>query len=358
MHDTGGGQRSAQLALEFLARDHAVLFVSHGVVTETVNLKLSLSHPRLVELSIAEIAADVGAEAIRRFLAHPSALSLAQVPIREWLPVLSWARRLGAVAVYDLIDEWDSELGHGWYRRRSERRVVASSDVLTATAPLLQRYLSDQTGRAVALLPNAFNDRLFDSRVAHQRPADLPAGPVAIYVGSLWGRWMDWALVKAMARAVQDIAFVFIGDYRGEGGSLPANCHFLGLKAQKDLPAYLAHAAAGLLPWTSDRVTQATSPLKVYEYVAMGLPVVAPKLEPLNGLPGVQGCPDQATFIAAVRDATSRGVSPEIRRQMADFANSQSWRCRVDVLLERAAASRNNPVRPSWLTRVAAWAGL
>jgi HAD superfamily hydrolase (TIGR01450 family) len=47
---------------------------------------------------------------------------------------------------------------------------------------------------------------------------------------------------------------------------------FLGLKPQVALPPYLAHADLAIMPWTEDPVTRATSPLKVYEFVAMGLP--------------------------------------------------------------------------------------
>jgi hypothetical protein len=52
MHDTGGGQRSAQLALDLMARDYAVAFVSHGRVTETVDLDLRYEQPCLVEMNL------------------------------------------------------------------------------------------------------------------------------------------------------------------------------------------------------------------------------------------------------------------------------------------------------------------
>jgi len=52
MHDTGGGQRSAQMALELLESGYAVVFVSHGRVTETVDLGLRFRRPRLVETSL------------------------------------------------------------------------------------------------------------------------------------------------------------------------------------------------------------------------------------------------------------------------------------------------------------------
>jgi glycosyltransferase involved in cell wall biosynthesis len=358
VHDTGGGQRSAQLAREFLARDFAVLFVSHGEVTETVNLKLSFAHPRLVEHSLTAVKARRGADDVRAFLRHPGAVVVTQIPVSEWKPVLSLAQRLGAVRVYDLIDEWNSELGYGWYSRRVERRVLAQSDVLVATAPSLQRYLAQWTKRPVSLLPNAYNSGVFSDAQERARPADLPPGPVAMYVGSLWGGWMDWALIDAAARSLPDVQFVFIGDHRGEGAGLPGNCRFLGLKPQADLPRYLQHASVALLPWKNDKVTQATSPLKVYEYVAMGLRVVAPPLEPLSGIPGVVPCADQHSYEQAIRVAVGTDRSPETRTQMKEFAAGHSWRRRVDDLMLLVEAARRTPrtfTPLSWLRDLMPW---
>ncbi|MEX2526946.1 MAG: glycosyltransferase [Gemmatimonadota bacterium] len=352
IHDTGGGQRSAQIALELLERDHAVLFVSHGKVTETVDLGLSFSHPRLVETRIEEVAGRKGWAVLHPFLSHPRALVLTQIAVSSWLPVLRQARYLGAVCVYDLIDEWESELGYGWYRRGIERRVAELAHALVATAPALQQRLQERTRRPVTLLPNAFNGRLFSGASTHLRPHDLPLGPVALYVGALWGGWMDWGLVYQVARAFPHISFVFIGDHRNEGEGLPENCTFLGLKAQYELPAYLAHAQVGILPWKDDAVTQATSPLKVYEYLAMGLPVVAPALEPLRDVPGVTGCSDPSGFIAAVAKAVDTGPAAATPGEMASFAEEQSWTRRVDTLLELAHRARKEVLPLGLLARL------
>ena len=349
IHDTGGGQRSAQLALEFLERAWAVLFVSHGQVTETVDLGLSYPHPRLVRASLTEVVAPSGAGIIDAFLAADEAVVVTQVPVPAWLPVLSRARRAGAVCVYDLIDEWGPELGAEWFRPRDERRVAAASQVLVATVPALRRRLL-RSGRPVYTLPNAFNAHLFRADRAAPRPRDLPQGPVALYVGALWGGWMDWALVSRAARALPELSFVFVGDDRGEGRGLPDNCRFLGLKPQTSLPPYLAHAAVGMLPWRSDHVTQASSPLKVYEYIAMGLPVVAQALEHLREIPGLTPCADPDAFVAALDRAVNGGVSPELRASMADFAARSTWARRVDDLLELTRAAR--PARGGLIERL------
>jgi hypothetical protein len=141
IHDTGGGQRSAQLALELLDRDWAVLFVSHGKVTETVDLGMTYDHPRLRSVVLHEVTADGGAAIVDPFLGHGRSIVVTQVPVRAWEPVLARARAKGAVTVYDCIDRWDSELGRGWYRAGAERRIAQASDVLVASATELIHHL-------------------------------------------------------------------------------------------------------------------------------------------------------------------------------------------------------------------------
>jgi glycosyltransferase involved in cell wall biosynthesis len=350
IYDTGGGQRSAQLALELLDRGFAVLFVSHGKVTETVDLGMRYEHERLRSVSLAEAVGD--SVVVDRYLAHDRAVVITQVPVCTWEPVLARARAAGAVTVYDCIDRWDSELGRGWYRIDAERRIAKGSDILVASAAELVRHVEHLAERETSLLPNAYNSRVFRVGSRPERPADLPdRGRIALYVGALWGGWLDWSLVERAARALPDTTFVFVGDRRREGRGLPDNCVFLGLKPQTALPGYLAHADLAFLPWSADDVTQATSPLKVYEFVAMGLPVVGPAIETLRGIPGVRAFTDADDFVVAVRETGRKGVKPERVAEMEDFAAGNSWVQRVDALLSLAEPGPRRVQAPAVHTR-------
>lgn len=285
-------------------------------------------------MSLGEVTGPDGSALLGSHLGHERALVLTQVPVRAWEPVLELARARGAVTVYDCIDRWDSELGRGWYRHEAERRIARGSDVLVASAAELLHHVERLAEREALLLPNAYNSRVFRADAEPPRPADMPAAErVALYVGALWGGWLDWELVGAAARALPGTTFVFVGDRRREGRGLPSNCVFLGLKPQTDLPGYLAHADVAFLPWHADEVTQATSPLKVFEFVAMGLPVVAPDIETLHGIPGVRRFEDASGFIELLGATSRAGLHERTRRDMADFAASSSWVRRVDDLL-------------------------
>ena len=342
MHDTGGGQRSAQIALELLERGYCVVFVSHGRVTETVDLGLRFARPRLVETSLRSFTGPSGASARSLLWERGVSTVLTQVPVRAWMPLSERARESGAVSVYDCVDRWDSELGRGWYKPETEHHVARDADLVVASAPELVRRLERMAEREVHLVPNAFNGRIFDPAVRHDRPTDLPGGRVALYVGALWGGWFDWDLVRETAEALPNTSLVFIGDYRGEGGVLPSNCVFLGLKPQAELPPYLAHADLAFIPWTQGDVTHATSPLKVYEFVAMGLPVVAPKLDPLAGIPGVELVDDRADFARAVASRDRSRRPDEAASAMRAFSDANSWERRVADLGALVGAVRSD----------------
>jgi glycosyltransferase involved in cell wall biosynthesis len=336
--DTGGGARCTQLALELLKQGWYVVFLSRFPRFETTNLGLRIRHPRLLTAPFegfpwwrfigehADVFHERGVAAIVEF------------PVGEFLPLARAIRRVGGSVVYDLLDNWDSALGGNWYSPAVERRVIALSDVLIATAAPLASRLAAMSGREVTLVPNAVNTDLFDPGRCWERPADYPAAPWSmIYIGALWGDWFDWELLRRLAFAYPEAAVVMVGDYQDRMAS-PANVHFLGLKAQADLPGYLAHADVAIIPWKTNAVTHATSPLKVYEYLAMRRPVVAPRLDALAAIPGVHLSSDTDAFVRNVGRARGAPLDPGI---VDAFVARNSWPARIATLLGLIA--RANP---------------
>jgi glycosyltransferase involved in cell wall biosynthesis len=329
--DTGGGARATQVALELLRQGYFVVFISKFPRYESRDLGLRFIHPNLRTYRVNDFRWEEWAEAHRPLLDSGRPLAaLVEFPLADFLPIVDRVKALGGRVVYDLIDDWATSLGGNWYRPEVERAFIDRADVLTATAAPLVDRLRELSGRPVYLLPNAVNTRLFVPNRWYQRPADLPLAEwVMMYVGALWGEWFDWELLIRLADAYPEAAVVVIGDYQGQCPEQRPNLHFLGLKPQRDLPAYLAHADVAIIPWKVNKITQATSPLKVYEYLAMHRPVVAPDIQPLRGIPGVWLAKDPEEF---VRLASWIRFELYPYSDVERFINDNSWTERIKIL--------------------------
>ncbi len=334
--DTGGGARCTQIALELLRQGYAVFYINRFPKYEGVELDLTIYHPRLYTTPLSYFRWKAFQRNYKDLFAGKMVGALVEFPLREFLPILRGIRRMDGVVIYDLLDDWSTALGGDWYSPATEKEVIAASQVLVATEATLAHRLETLSQRPVSLVPNAVNSQLFDPQLPQIRPADFPPGDwVVIYIGALWGQWFDWDLLTGIARTYPQAAVLVIGDYRGQCAEPPPNLYFMGLKPQHALPAYLAYSDVTIIPWIVSPITQATSPLKVYEYLTMGKPVVAPDLRPLHGLPGVLLAHDPNDFIAKV-DLARRMELP--RQEMADFAAQNNWQARVDKLLSLVQA--------------------
>ena len=340
MDDSGGGQRGAQMAREWLELGFLVVFLYKFPRAESIDLKLSIRHPKLLHWSLDEFDWEAFQWEYGSILNEKTVAALVEFPHADFDPIVRKIRLVGGRVAYDLIDDWRTVLGGSWYSTRVERELAMLCDVLLATAPSLAKYLEDLTGRPVHSLPNAADERTFDPGRSHPRPPDLPVhGPTILYSGSLWGPWFDWALLMRVAESLPESNIVVIGDYRGQAPLSPPNVHFLGLKPQSVLPNYISHSAVAILPWRLDAVTAATDPLKVYEYLFLGVPVVVPRLGALPSSELILQASSDEDFVSKIRFALE--LSSASARDDHGFRRDNCWSARLrelEPLLDPAAS--------------------
>lgn len=224
---------------------------------------------------------------------------------------------------------------------RLEREVARRVDLVAYTALSLKGYVESMGPRAAMHLPNGVDVAHFagSDRTPPPELAALPR-PLAAYVGAMEA-WFDFELIQAAAEQLPHISFVLIGpDHLARQRLRPRpNLHLLGRRSYGDLPAYLQHADVGLIPFDvaghADLV-QTIHPLKLYEYVASGLPVVAMEWEELRALGSPAAlCTTREGFIAAI-EASVR--MPRDRNAYRRFTEPADWGARVAALLARLGA--------------------
>jgi polysaccharide pyruvyl transferase CsaB len=330
--DTGGGARGTQIAIELLRRKNLVIFVHKYPKQESRDLGLDFRHERLMHFSAEEFNWEAMQWELSKLLEHKILTAFVEFPFDEYLPIVRSVARQEGQVVYDLIDDWSTSLGGEWYSPAVEERIIKRSSLLVASAPSLAKRLEGMGGRPAVLLPNAVNVNLFNRRKEFKPPRDMPDGkPRIVYIGALWGEWFDWDLLEKLAGRYPQASIILIGDYRGQSPFEASNVHFLGLKPQNALPAYLKQADVAIVPWEISEITQSTSPLKVFEYLAMGLPVVAPKINPLEDIPYVYLSSDHEEFIANIQKARTC----EIDEWFLDrFVEANSWGARIEALAD------------------------
>lgn len=351
LRDVGGGSRGAQIAQEAVSRGFHVTYVYRFDTVETVDLGLRFIHPHLEEIALEDFNVKSYQD---RLPSGPKLivpkLLVVEFPHHDYKPVVEKLVAVGFTIVYDMIDDWtDDTLGAWWYQQDFADWLIARAGLLTASAPSLVRTLQSQTGLEVLEVPNGVNAAVFRNSGDLPKPHDLPTGdgPVIEYHGSLYGHWFDWDSVSRVARAFPHARVVLIGDPPPPVADLPANVHLLGLKPQGELAAYLSHTDVGLVPFVVSQTTHAVSPLKVFEYLAMGVPVAAPPLEPVKGLDGVYTNSD---LVAAVK-AALEAPRPDPGRALAEHGWGERLGRMLGALdialppIEREVRVERRPVR-------------
>lgn len=293
-------QRPQQIMAQFAANGHRVFYISttrFQSPTNTARALVSKIKENVYEVQLAadrplDVYSEVidgnssvllgSLEGLRRTFHIDEAV--AYVMIASWGNLALEAARLwNWSVVYDCMDEWENFPGIKRALLEMEVKLVESCDLLVVTARRLYEKWRPYK-MPMVLARNAVDYEFYDQ---HYGPNTRLSGiehPIVGYYGAI-ADWFDVELLAYVARKRPDYNFVLLGGtFNVDVSALKSlpNVSLLGQQTYETMPQYLYHFDVCIIPFKLDPITEATDPVKLYEYLSGGKPVVSVALPELE----------------------------------------------------------------------------
>ncbi len=234
--------------------------------------------------------------------------------------------------VYHCADDYAHVSGFPRSLPQLEADLCRRADLVVTTSQTLceaRRQLNPRT----YWIPNGADIEHFAQPVLPAVELQRVRRPIVGFVGGL-SEWVDINLVANAARRRPDCSFLLIGPIAIDTAPLREllNVHLLGPRPYADLPAYLAAMDVALIPFKHNPVTYHADPIKAYEYLAAGVPVVATDLPALRRVQHVVRLADSTErFVQEIDAALTQGREAGSAERQAEAAR-HSWTARFSEL--------------------------
>jgi GT2 family glycosyltransferase/glycosyltransferase involved in cell wall biosynthesis len=285
-------QRPQQLALQFAGNGHRVFYIAaaghdagSGRFFDKTLVAENVFQVRFApELSFDHYSGVLGGQRLAAFITAFDALAreerIADAVLHVHLP--SWTdlalalrqRHLWRV-IYDCMDDWDGFPLIASEVHTAESTLIAEADCVVATGSVIYDKRRGDARRC-EIVRNGVDAALFFER-CRPNPRFSFDHPVIGYYGAI-AEWIDLDLIAELADRHPEWNFVLAGDVfvrTLSGLNRKPNVTFLGLRPFEEMPELLWHFDVCLIPFRLNAITDAVDPVKLYEYLAGGKPVVA-----------------------------------------------------------------------------------
>jgi hypothetical protein len=249
--------------------------------------------------------------------------------------------------IFDTVDNWEqmnlSVSLHPWYKKtkmeNGYREICRRQEILIISngVEMDQFYRKVHEGREnLLMVPNGVDTDFFSAKkiTSHSKPPELRncTQPLVGYVGVMQERF-DLELFKFLVKANPDFTFVLVGkefpfrDFNFDVCS--KNVIKIGFKGYSEIPRYIDSFDVCIIPHKNDNMTRYMSPMKAYEYLAMGKRVVTTSLYGLEEI--AEFCEiatDYSSFDVLLKEAVS------LRKHFKKpLISNFSWKKRVEKIL-------------------------
>lgn len=246
--------------------------------------------------------------------------------------------------IYDAMDDWAAFFDDREQRLTdNEYEVAARADLVLAVSRKLYDRLKG-VNRNTHLIPNGVDSDYFGTATTYARNENDPLydyrnQKTVGYVGGIHD-WVDVDLMVETARLLPEMLFVLIGPalkslkpkFAGVG-----NIVYLGPRPYSELIRHVSYFHAGIIPFKLNLLNESTNPIKLYEYLGAGLPVISTAMPEVvchraEGVVHIAYGPEE--FAGEIVKAVAMTDDRACRERRLKLAAENSWASRAGLLLE------------------------
>lgn len=260
----------------------------------------------------------------------------------------------GYTVIYEYVDDLNEQLsGKEMHEVLYDRhtKILKDSSLVVCTSTELYKKIEPIKKDNCILITNGGNYEHFKYK-EYDVPDDLTEirdkyENIICYYGAL-ANWFDYKLIKKVATN-KDYGIVLIGqDYDQtleKSGILDLeNVFYLGRKNYDDLPKYGCNADVFIIPFLINDITLATSPVKIFEYMAMERPIVTTALPECKKYKSVLYSKNDDEFVNNIKKAIALKNNKENKQLLVKEARENTWCQKAGALVKFANTGVKNTI--------------
>jgi GT2 family glycosyltransferase len=331
-------QRPQQVATRFAQNGHRVFYVSVDLRKQPSYTKRELLD-NIYEITLPfedncpiynvkiENRLEVPARAMRELFENfcvKEAVVIAQFP--NWYPLaFLLAKEYGTKIIFDCLDDFSGFSDMREDICEIEQLLVSCSDLCIATSTTLYEKLRQKADNVI-LVRNATEFDHFHNLPSNNKLKNI-SKPIIGYYGAI-AEWFDISTIEHIASRRPDWSIVLIGNTFGcdiRRLRRYKNVHLLGERPYAELPEFLYWFDVCVIPFRINELTLSTNPVKFYEFISSGKPVVASKLPELVRH-------EELLYLSESEDEFLRNIQvaleeedPDLRIRRICLAQSNDW---------------------------------
>jgi GT2 family glycosyltransferase len=339
----GGGNRSSQIAKTFNNIGYQVYYIYYKETKK--NEKLSIPMPLSMHQNINNI---------NNINISKKDIMIFEAPIKKYKEYLDLAKINESYIIYENIENINNLLQKKITDIKTLNDFIINSSLITCNSEYLINQIKDyckklQIKKEIIYLPNAVDNNLFSPLINYEKPMDMTTGiKTLLFYGSLNSKIIDWNFLFEFANRNIKYSIIIIGDYKCIDNIVknsPINIHFLGLKKQYEIPAYINYSDYTILPIKIGVYQEYIPFIKIFEYISMNKITISTKIKSMEKFPNVFSGNTIEDWEKIIHNSPM-----VISNESEKFTEKNTWNDRISFLIDNF--EKNNTYRQKFYNNI------